>query len=175
MQTNKANAKGNAEPANQVESAETKQIVVFKQGEEHYALSIDQIKEVVLTPSMTKLPQTPDFVRGVANIRGNIIAILDLERKFQLVTDQDPNRHKKFTLVIASEDYKIGLLVENVPNTMAINTSEIDDAVNIIQDGSVDQSYISGIIKKEDQLIILIDILKILGESEAQLVGQLNN
>ena len=58
------------------------QLIIFKLGTEEYALSIDQIKEVVLTPRIAKMPQTPSYIKGVANIRGNIIAILDLEQKF---------------------------------------------------------------------------------------------
>jgi len=62
--------------------ARTLQIVVFKLGQEEYGLHIDQIKEVVITPKITRMPQTPAFVKGVANIRGNVIAMLDLEEKF---------------------------------------------------------------------------------------------
>ena len=62
----------------------TRQIVVFRLGQEEYGLPIEQIKEVVITPNITRMPQTPAFVKGVANIRGNVIAILDLEEKFGL-------------------------------------------------------------------------------------------
>ena len=53
------------------------QLIIFKLGREEYAMNIDQIKEVVLTPQVAKVPQTEDYIKGVANIRGNIIAILD--------------------------------------------------------------------------------------------------
>ena len=58
------------------------QLIIFKLAGEEYGLSIDQIKEVVLTPRVAKMPQTPAYIKGVANIRGNIIAIMDLEQKF---------------------------------------------------------------------------------------------
>ena len=65
------------------------QIIVFKLGDSEYALEIGQIKEVVPTPPISKVPLTPPYIRGIANVRGNILAIIDLEKKqietFQLM------------------------------------------------------------------------------------------
>jgi purine-binding chemotaxis protein CheW len=138
------------------------QIIVFKQGEEEYALHIDQIKEVVITPSITQMPQTPNFVRGVANIRGNIIAIVDLEEMFGLKRSQEIYTGKNFTLVVASEDLKMGLLVHEVPNTLTVSQKDFDESVNIIADSKVNNNYIRGIIKANKRLIILIDIFKVI-------------
>src|SRR5690349_5800373 len=81
------------------------QVMVFKLGNEEYGLHIDQIKEVVITPTITRMPQTPSYVKGVANIRGNVIAIFDLEDRFNLSgTIQDQG--SKYTLVVESEDVK---------------------------------------------------------------------
>ncbi len=60
------------------------QLIVFKLAGEEYAIAIDNIKEVVLTPGVAKIPKAPDYIKGVANIRGNIIAIMDLEDRFNL-------------------------------------------------------------------------------------------
>lgn len=144
------------------------QLVVFKQGEEEYAMNIDQIKEVVITPNITKMPQTPEYIKGVANIRGNIIAILDLEEKFGIKSN-DNNLNalgKNFTLVIESEDLKIGILVKEVPNTLAVSESDIDEAVNVIHSSNVDQNYITGIVKIDDRLVILIDVFRVVNEAD---------
>jgi purine-binding chemotaxis protein CheW len=138
------------------------QIIVFKQGDEEYALQIDQIKEVVITPPITRLPQTPDFIKGVANIRGNIIAILDLEEMFNLRRTSSVDGNNNFTLVVESEDVKLGLLVREVPNTLSVSAADFDESVNIVQDSSVDSNYIRGIIKSNGRLIILIDIFKVI-------------
>jgi len=153
----------------------TIQLVVFKQGEEEYALQIDQIKEVVITPNITKMPQTPEFVKGVANIRGNIIAILNLEEKFGLKKSAENEDGKNFTLVIESEEFKVGLLVKEVPNTLAVREQDIEESMNVIQDSSAEHNYISGIVKKEDRLIILIDILKVVNESDLNTVNQVTS
>jgi purine-binding chemotaxis protein CheW len=143
------------------------QLIVFKLGNEEYALPIDQIKEIVLTPPITKLPQTPDFIKGVANIRGNIIAIADLEEKFGVTPNTDEEERNKigmYTLVIESDAFKIGILVKSVPNTLAASDDEIDDSPNVVHDSSLDDNYIKGIVKSDKRLIILIDIFKVIKE-----------
>lgn len=144
------------------------QIVVFKLGQEEYGMSIDQIKEVVITPAVTKMPQTPEFVKGVANIRGNIIAILDLETKFGLQPSASTSKSENnFTLVIESEEHKMGVLVREVPNTLSIARSAIEESV-FAGDTVGDQSYITGIVKLDKRLVIMIDIFKVISEQDSR-------
>lgn len=141
---------------------DTLQIIVFKLGEEEYALQIDQIKEVVITPGITRMPQTPEYIKGVANIRGNIIAILDLEEKFNLKRANNQNTANNYTLVVESDDVKVGILVREVPNTLTIGASDFEESVSIINDAQNDNDYIKGIVKAGKRLIILIDIFKVI-------------
>lgn len=146
------------------------QIVVFKLGEEDYGLPIEQIKEVVITPAITRMPQTPEFVRGVANIRGNVIAILDLEQKFSLRQKlQTSIADGRYTLVIESDEYKMGILVSDVPNTLTISSANIEGSV-FTGDQQAELSYITGIVKLEKRLIIMVDIFKIISDQESQQV-----
>lgn len=152
----------------QKEIVKVQQIVVFKLGQEEYGLPIDQIKEVVITPTITRMPQTQLFVRGVANIRGNVIAILDLEEKFGLQRSKESDHSgNNYTLVIESDEYKMGILVREVPNTLSISSSSIESTV-FTGDQQTDQSYITGIVKLEKRLVIMIDIFKVINEQEAQ-------
>jgi purine-binding chemotaxis protein CheW len=151
------------------------QIVIFTLGQEEYGLPIDQIKEVVITPAITRMPQTPLFVRGVANIRGNVIAILDLEEKFGLNRDIKSDRSENnYTLVIESDEYKMGILVRNVPDTLSISSSAIESTV-FAGDQQGDQSYVTGIVKLDKRLIIMIDIFKVVSDHEAQQVFKKND
>jgi purine-binding chemotaxis protein CheW len=140
------------------------QIIVFKQGHEEYALSIDQIKEVVITPTITRMPQTLPYIKGVANIRGNIIAILDLEEKFNIKRPTDQHTGNHYTLVVESEDFKMGVLVREVPNTLTISAADFDESMNIITDVTSESNYVRGIIKVQGRLIILIDIFKVINQ-----------
>jgi purine-binding chemotaxis protein CheW len=144
-----------------------RQLIIFKQGQEEYGLSIDQIKEVVLTPHITRMPQTPSFVKGVANIRGNIIAILDLEEKFGLRSDLvEAAPIGQYTLVVESEEFKIGILVKEVPNTLTVSQADIEETNNLVQDGSGEGNYLKGVVKVKDRLIILMDIFKVMRQSD---------
>jgi purine-binding chemotaxis protein CheW len=140
------------------------QIVVFKLGTEEYALQIGQIKEVVLTPTITRMPQTPEHIKGVANIRGNIIAIVDLQERFGLGASN--GSVGRYTLVVESEEFKMGVLVPDVPNTLAISESAIDQSIMNVEG---EHNYIKGIVKLESRLIILIDIFKVM---ELKDIGQ---
>lgn len=137
------------------------QLIVFKLGSEEYGIHIDQIKEVVLTPRVTRMPQTPSYVKGLANIRGNILAIVDLEEKFGMQTSE-PNKETTahYTLVAESENLNIGILVKEVPNTLSVMTSDIDETVNVVQGTAEQSNYMLGIVKIDDRLIILIDLFK---------------
>src|SRR3712207_6696360 len=83
-------------------------LIVFKLGEEEYGIRIEQVKEVTVTPEITRMPKTPKFIKGVANIRGDIIAIMDLEERFNIfLPEGGANRNYKntFTLALEASDY----------------------------------------------------------------------
>lgn len=145
------------EPVNQ---ASVQQIVVFRLGQEEYGLHIGQIREVVITPPITRMPQAPAYIKGVANIRGNVIAMIDLEKRFGLPVNEEAATNL-FTLVIASDEYKMGILSREVPNTLTISSSSIEGSV-LSGDGQGDNNYINGIVKLDKRLIIMIDILKVI-------------
>jgi purine-binding chemotaxis protein CheW len=161
-----------------LEKVEKIQLIIFKLGDEEYGLSIDQIKEVVLTPNIAKVPQVPSYIKGVANIRGNIIAILDLEEKFGMKKskiDQDINKNSNsanYTLVVESDKYKVGVLVKEVPNTLSVSLKDIENYTHFASNSS-DENYIKGVAKFGKRIIIMIDMIK-LTESESLSMNNIN-
>src|SRR4051812_22040909 len=148
-----------------------RQLIVFKQGQEEYGLTIDQIKEVVITPHITRMPQTPSYVKGVANIRGNIIAIIDLEEKFGLRSPSvETTTVGNYTLVVESDEFKIGILVKEVPNTLTVSEADIEETTNLVHDGTTEGNYLKGVVKVKDRLIILMDIFKVMRQSDIRQV-----
>lgn len=145
-------------------SARRIQLIIFRLGNEEYGLTIDQIKEVVLTPTIAHVPRMPSYIKGVANIRGNIIAILDLEERFSLVHQQEASsvNSGNYTLVIESNKFKVGILVKEVPNTLSITSDSIEDSTAFIQYSTIDEKCITGIVKAGERLIILIDVFKLM-------------
>ncbi|MGL5890089.1 MAG: chemotaxis protein CheW [Bacteroidia bacterium] len=155
------------------EVSERIQLIVFKLGNEDYGLPIDAIREVISTPRIARVPQTPDYVIGVANIRGNIITILDLEHKFGLRQDSDTGSlNHNFTLVVKSDTYKVGILVKEVPTTLTINSSDIDKSASFMQYTVLDSSSITGVVKSGQRMIILIDIISLI---ETGNIGQISD
>lgn len=144
----------------------THQIIVFKLGGEEYGLMIDQIKEVVVTPPIAKVPLMPSYIKGVANIRGNILAIIDLEEKFGLKNSHENDDTKKnYSLVVESDKYNMAILVREVPNTLSITEADIDRSPSVVS-GQSSRQYIKGIVKANQRLVILIDAQKIISSEE---------
>ncbi len=146
----------------QASASERLQIIIIKLGQQEYALPIDHVKEIVLTPGIAKMPQTPEYVKGVANIRGTIIAIMDLEQKFQLTDHHKDDGYYNYTLVIESDEFKVGILVHNVPATLTIEKDQIDESTSVLQYTSLDEDCIQGVIKSDNRLIILLDIIELI-------------
>lgn len=148
--------------------ASNMQVIVFKLGSEEYGIPIDWIKEVVLTPPITRIPLAPKYIKGVANVRGTILAIVDLEERLSLNHEKVKEESQKpnYLLVIESEDYKMGILVKEVPNTLSVSEANIDYSPNLVQDGSSDKGYVRGIVKTESRLVILVDVLKLVAKED---------
>jgi purine-binding chemotaxis protein CheW len=143
-------------------------LVVFKLGNEDYGVKIEQVKEVTLTPEIARMPKTPTFIKGVSNIRGDIIAIMDLEDRFNIKRTSSGSKNS-YTLVIESPDYTIGIIVKEVPQSLTIPYSKIDKAPNIVREKNINENYIDGIGKADDgRLVIILDIYKILSTEEIE-------
>lgn len=146
------------------EQSQRVQLIIFRMGSEEFGVSIEQIKEIVLTPNIAKMPQAPTYIKGVANIRGNIIAILNLEEKFGISDSSNSieNKNSSYTMVLESQTIKAGILVKDVPNTLTISVDDIDNASNFIQLSGVDENCIMGVVKSGERLIIMLDIMKLM-------------
>jgi purine-binding chemotaxis protein CheW len=151
--------------------AQMRQLIVFRLGSEEYGLTIEQVKEIVIMPNVTRIPLTPPYVKGVANIRGNILAIIDLAEKFGLNNPEaEPAAEttRSYILVMESENLKMGILVKEVPSTLSVTSEQIDQSPSVIQDSSSEGNYIKGIVRAGSRLIILIDVYKIISKEVLQ-------
>ncbi|WBO85722.1 chemotaxis protein CheW [Hymenobacter yonginensis] len=142
------------------------QLIVFRLGSEEYGLRIEQVKEVTLTPEIARMPKTPPFVKGIANLRGDIIAIIDLEQRFGLRSFEEELPALSYTLAIEAKDYTIGIVVREVPTPLSIPASSIEKAPEFIQDININDKYIEGIVKVDGRIIIVLDMMKLLTPSE---------
>jgi purine-binding chemotaxis protein CheW len=144
------------------------QLIVFRLGDEDYGIRIEQVKEVTVTPEVVRMPKTPPFIKGIANLRGDIIAIVDLEERFQLRPAGRPVPDFSYTLAVEAADYTLGLMVREVPRPVTIPVSRIEAAPEFVQDSGQRDKYLEGIAKLSDDggVIIVLDMAKLLTPTE---------
>jgi purine-binding chemotaxis protein CheW len=151
------------------------QLIVFRLGDEDYGIRIEQVKEVTITPEVVRMPKTPPFIKGITNLRGDIIAVVDLEERFQLRPAGRPVPEFSYTLAVEAPDYTLGLLVREVPRPITIPVSAIEPAPEFVQDSGQREKYLEGIAKlpNGEGVIIVLDMPKLLTPSEImRLPGQ---
>lgn len=149
------------------------QLIVFPLGQEEYAVRIGQIKEITVTPDIARMPRTPPFLRGVANIRGELIAVLDLEERFQMARATDEANAganpRTYTLVVEAADYCIGLLVSAMPMATTVPVALLERAPDFLQTlPAINDKYLEGLIRLPDsnRVIILLDLVRLLRPEE---------
>jgi purine-binding chemotaxis protein CheW len=150
------------------------QVVGFRIGNETYGVRIGAVREIVRVPEITAVPSAPETVEGVINLRGKIIPVMDLRKRFGQ-TEIHPDKKNRI-LVVELEHKLVGLIVNAASEVLKISPSEIEPPGNVFADG--ESGYVTGVGKLKGRLIILLDIAKLLQRPEykrfeeaAELVG----
>lgn len=142
-----------------------RQIVVFKLAQEHYGLPIDQVREINRLSEITKLPQTPSFMEGIVNLRGKIIPIVDLRKRFGLAVH---NTEDTRIVVVDLAEHTVGIIVDDVTEVMHLATDNIEAVPSSF---IMDAEYLDGLGKFENRLIILLKLEKILNSQEQDILN----
>jgi purine-binding chemotaxis protein CheW len=140
------------------------QIVGFRIGRETFGLPIEMVREIVRVPQITSVPNAPDYIEGVINLRGRIIPIVDLRKRFGEKTFDPPKTNR--IVVVEMDARAIGLLVNSASEVLRIPPSEIEEPHNVFKEGEL--NYITGVGKLKGRLVILLDLHKILQRGELQ-------
>ncbi|WP_010649278.1 chemotaxis protein CheW [Oceanobacillus massiliensis] len=139
-------------------SASTKKMIIFQLEDEEYAVPVNQIGSIERLLPITRVPQTALFVKGVINLRGVVIPVIDLRLRFGM-TDIELNENNRIIIAQINEA-EVGLIVDSANDVIDIPADQIEPAPEVI--GSVDADYIEGVAKLEDRLLILLDLEKVL-------------
>jgi purine-binding chemotaxis protein CheW len=145
------------------------QIVGFRVGRETFGVPISLVHEIVRVPEITAVPEAPDYVEGVINLRGKIISVLDLRKRFgeKQITGSKKNR----ILVVEVEGKMVGLIVDAASEVLKLPETEIDLPPNVFDEGEL--NYVTGVGKLRGRLIIMIDLTKILQKGELRRLGEM--
>ncbi len=143
--------------------------LTFVLGSEVYGIEILKVREIIKLMEITTVPRTPDYMKGVINLRGKVIPIVNLRSKFTMTEIE----HTQETCIIVVEVNKtsIGIIVDSVSEVSSIKSGEIEEAPHLGQD--IDTNFILGLGKTKEMIIILLDIEHVLSSEELEAVGEL--
>jgi purine-binding chemotaxis protein CheW len=147
------------------QGADERQLVVFDLAGESYGVDINAVREIIRIQQVTHVPDAPDYVEGVMNLRGNVIPVIDLRKRLGLKVGEANAESRVVVVDIAGQG--IGVIVDAVREVLRIANSAVEPASAVIT--TEDSFYLQGIAKLENRLLILLDIERALSEQADEL------
>lgn len=147
------------------------QVVGFRIGRETFGLPISIVREIVRVPEITAVPNAPDYIEGVINLRGRIIPIVDLRKRFGQKSVEASKKNRIVVVELGSRAF--GLIVNSASEVLRIPPSEIEEPNNVFQEGELD--FVTGVGKLKGRLVILLDVSKILKRGELNHIDEIAN
>ena len=144
-------------------------IVGFRVGNETFGVTIQTVHEIVRVMEVTAVPDAPVYIEGVINLRGKIIPVVDLRKRFG---EKTITKNKKNRILVAEIGSKmVGLVVDSASEVLKIPPSDVDPPPNVFEEGEL--NYVTGVAKLGKRLIILVDLSKIMQRGELLRVGEI--
>jgi len=150
-------------------SDEVLQWVTYRLDEETYGINVMQVQEVLRYTEIAPVPGAPDYVLGIINLRGNVVTVIDTRARFGLPPTETSDNTR--IVIIESDEQVVGILVDSVAEVVYLRSSEIDSAPNVGTEESA--KFIQGVSNRGDQLLILVDLNKLLSDDEWDDVGMM--
>jgi purine-binding chemotaxis protein CheW len=160
-----------AEPVNNIAGNASNEFLTFRLGTEEYGMEILKVQEIRGYDSITQIANAPEFIKGVVNLRGIIVPIVDMRIKFKLGSVE----YDEFTVVIILNvsGRVMGIVVDGVSDVISLDLDQMRPTPEF---GSViDTEYIMGLGTVEDRMLILVDIEKLMGSTDMGLIDQVVN
>ncbi|MDP2072214.1 chemotaxis protein CheW [Methylotenera sp.] len=166
MSTDIVNNAANSKTASTKTKNAAGEYLTFVLGDEQYGLEILKVQEIRGYDAVTQIANTPDFIKGVVNLRGKIVPIVDLRIKFHLGKVE----YDEFTVVIILNlnGRVVGIVVDGVSDVMALKEDQIRDVPSLVS--NIDTKYIVGLASVETQMFILVDIEQLMSSQEMALM-----
>ncbi|MEN2766427.1 chemotaxis protein CheW [Ornithinibacillus xuwenensis] len=144
------------------EIATEKKVIVFQLKNEEFAVSVQQVVTIERVQTITRVPNTSNFVKGVINLRGVVTPIIDLRTRLG-IEESEYNESTRIVIVYL-DDMEVGLIVDAANDVIDIPSDVIEPAPEVI--GAVNADYIEGVAKLDSRLLILLDLKKVLTNEE---------
>ena len=149
-------------------------LVTFRVGTELFGVPISAVQEIVRVPAIARIPQSPDFVEGVINLRGRVITVIDMRKRLgqpPVEPDSDMASRKARILVVEAEGRLVGVIVDEVAEVLRLAEDQTEPAPPMV--AGLSNQYIRGVGKLKDDLLILIEIEKILTAEQLVAIDEL--
>jgi len=148
--------------------------LTFKLASEEYGLEIIKVQEIIGMIDVTRVPQTPKFIRGVINLRGQVIPVIDLRLKFGMKAIEDTALSCIIVVEVIQDSQKVtmGIIVDEVSEVMDIKGEEVSPPPEF--GASLDTDFILGMGKAHEKLVVLLDVCKALSAEEVVLVDKVS-
>ncbi|MDH8676606.1 chemotaxis protein CheW [Fusibacter bizertensis] len=138
--------------------SEIREFVTFRLNQEYYGINIQNVENIEKVLPITRIPYTLNYIKGVVNLRGIIVPVVDLRARFGL--DKKPTSEESRIIIVNLDENKIGMLVDSSSEVLQIMEDDIDAAPNVKKE--INNEFIKNIGKKNGRIIMLIDLYKVL-------------
>jgi len=145
------------------------QLVSFNLDTEEFGVDIGAVQEIVRMPEITKVPRSPDFVEGVVNLRGKIIPVVDLRKRFRLPVGEATKSTRIIIVTVGGKT--VGMIVDGVSEVLRLDAASVEPTPEMVA-SAIDAAFLKGIAKLEGRLLILLDLDLILNQEEARALAQ---
>ena len=154
---------------------QTIQLVTFQLGDEQYGINIMDVREIVRLQEVRGIPSAPPYVEGIINLRGSIVPIINLHRRFHIQREQTDEEDKLLSgfLILELNEMELGVFIDKVSRVVTVNTSEIQDPPQILS--GIGKEYIQGVAPEKNGYLIILDIDRLFDPKELQQIGNLRS
>ena len=142
------------------------QLVIFELANEFYGINIAIVESIIKMQAITQLPQSPSYVKGVTNLRGSVLPVIDLRSRFALQPKEDTRQTR--IIIITMGSIKVGVTVDGVSEVLRVSDELIEPLPPMVN--SVNSVFLKGIVRLENRLIILLELGKVLDLNDQQVL-----
>jgi len=145
------------------------QLVSFMLADEEYGVEVLKVREIIRMPTITKMPNVPQHVEGIINLRGKVIPIISMRRRFCLMENENSNQTRIIIMDVCGT--LTGFIVDAVSEVIRVRSSEIQPPPSMVLSGGIGQEFITGVINHAERLLIVMDIDMMFSEDERDSFG----
>ena len=151
------------------EATKELQLVTFRLGKEEYGVNIEQVREIIRIVEIIHVPKAPEFVEGLINLRGTVVSVIDLRKRFDITPSGEKENER--IIVVEVQSRTIGVIVDSVLEVLRLSSSNMDDVPPTVS--GVDTKFLFGVGKIGERLMMLLDLDKLLSTDELKGLEQL--